>query len=199
MLRQDLNLYKSLQKPVGPTAFLTWNYFWLSIIIITFFFAIHLLYSLWDLHSTKTIALQKKIQSQQLSNELIHLRGQFPAVFFTGDASAAIIKMREELNMQQRLISSVNEKSAFSTHLQSFSKLIVPNVWLTDFVIDSDADTIQLSGKSLNKEDLQKFINNIGSDPDYKKYDINLTNVTNTAKSPDKTDLQFELNMVQRP
>lgn len=199
MLRQDLNLYKSFKVPVGPSAILTWNYFWLSVIIITFFFMCHLLYSFWSLHSIKATAEAKQAQSQALTKEMINLRGQFPPLFFSADASTTLLKLREELNMQQRLVNSVREKTSFSTHLQNFSILIVPNVWLTDFIIDSNADTIQLSGKSLDKESLQQFINNLDKYKDYRHYNITLSSVTNEAKNPNKTDLQFDINMVLKP
>lgn len=195
MQRQEINLYKTFTS-INPTAnFLNWQRLCYAFLIVSILFVIYYFIALGSF-----IYLGKKndilqAQSKKLENDFLTLKSTFPPLFFANDVNISVESLKKQLEEQKQLLGSLGPVSIFSKNLTAFATDIVPNVWLTNIIIDDSGRIITLKGKSIDMDTLQHFFSQITKNTLFDGYIFNADNVAKAAVVKDQGNLIFELSM----
>jgi len=114
-----------------------------------------------------------------------------------GITDRPVTSLKNEMAAQKQIIGILSMHNAFSQNLISFSRTIVPNVWLTKISIEKNGDDITLQGESIGMNSMHNFISNLEKDKIYTTYTTTLKKISNEDVKDPATKLSFELNMVK--
>lgn len=197
MLRQDINLYRALEKPAVATTLLTWKRFWLATIGFTGLLFLIFFSSLINVYFLKSERYFAERDNAALEKKFISTKNQYPALFFSEDVEKSVAQLQNDLNAQEKLLESISKHVNFSIYLIMLSNLITPQTWLTEILFDQNGDTINLKGMSLNGASIQRFLNNLLAEKLLSDYTLNIKNISQDANQTNR-NLHFEITAVKK-
>jgi len=197
MLQQEINLYRFFAAPVTDAEFLTWKRYWIANALFASFMVIILLLSISDNYYLKQRLNLAQAKMAEYQAQFQKLKGSFPQFFFGENINDAVTSLKNEMAAQKQIIGILSMHNAFSQNLISFSRTIVPNVWLTKISIEKNGDDITLQGESIGMNSMHNFISNLEKDKIYTTYTTTLKKISNEDVKDPATKLSFELNMVK--
>lgn len=196
MLRQEINLYRHFETPRTTADLLTWKRYWILNAVMLLLLILILIASFTEnIYSRNR---EKKLQSQIASHqkEFQQLKSSLPQLFFNNDVNEAVKSMQAELNAQQEIINILSKNKPFSDVLTSFSRTVVPNLWLTSISLQKNGDEITIKGHSIGNN-VDEYIAKIDQDSYLKNFSIKLDNVKNTDAAKINSTIDFEISMVK--
>lgn len=196
MLRQDINLYRHFETPQTSADLLTWKRYWISNFAVLILLIIIMISSfIENIYAKRQV---KKLQAQIASyqNEFQKLKGTLPQLFFNKDANEAVKSMKAELAAQQQIIDILAKNNSFSEILTSFSRSIVPDVWLTTINILKNGNQITIKGNSLGTN-VDEYLAKLDRDTYLKKFSVKLEELKNTDIKSSEAKLNFEITLVK--
>jgi len=197
MLRQEINLYHFFKEPSSQRNWLSADK---AIFYISLFFLWLILvyiYSTWANHRLHEQVLLEQKRVAQLQNTFYQLRKGFPATFFTKDIKESVSQIQKEIDAQQQILGSLSNQLAFSNDLQILSQAIVPNVWLTSISISNGGDVFEINGNSLSIDNLQQFIGNLSTQPNFKNFVLTTDNIQKSTLDT-KDILTFQISIKKK-
>ena len=177
MLRQEINLYPKIKSVAPPTRWLSWKFLWLSNVIFISFFILIYFTTLWNVSYLKSKISQLNIQKKELQDNFFKLKDTFPKTVFSQNMDQSIAQLKQEVLIEKMLLKDIENYTPFSEDLISFSHIIVPDVWLTDILIEKGGETIVIKGKSSHSTNLQFFLDKISKDKQFKNYSLRANNI----------------------
>ena len=196
MLRQDINLYRHFETPQTSADLLTWKRYWILNLAVLILLIIILISSFIENIYTKRQEKNLQVQLASYQNEFGELKGTLPQLFFNKDASEAVKSMKDELAAQQQIIDILAKNNPFSEILTSFSRSIVPNLWLTTINILKNGNQITIKGNS-HGNNVDEYLAKIDHDAYLKSFTVKLDELKNTDTKGDETKLNFEITLVK--
>jgi Tfp pilus assembly protein PilN len=196
MLRQEINLYRHFETPRTTADLLTWKRYWmLNIAMLLLLIIIFIASFAENVYSRNR---EKKLQSQIIGyqKEFQQLKSSLPQLFFNKDVNEAVKSMQAELNAQQEIINILSKNKPFSEVLTSFSRTIVPNLWLTSISVQKNGDEITIKGHSIGNN-VDEYIAKVDQDVFLKNFNVKLDNVKNTDATKSDSTINFEISMVK--
>lgn len=196
MLRQEINLYRHFETPRTTADLLTWKRYWILNAVMLLLLILILIASFTEnIYSRNR---EKKLQSQiaRYQKEFQQLKSSLPQLFFNNDVNEAVKSMQAELNAQQEIINILSKNKPFSDVLTSFSRTVVPNLWLTSISLQKNGDEITIKGHSIGNN-VDEYIAKIDQDSYLKNFNIKLDNVKNTDATKINSTIDFEISMVK--
>ena len=162
------------------------------------FFIILYLHSLWSISALehKKVNEMKKINA--LQKKFFSLKTNYPQIFFSSDINQSIMQLKRELRIQQEILKNITNQVSFSQNLLALSRMIVPNVWLTEIMIDKSGQVIILKGNSIGAQNFHAFLQNLSQDNFFSKYTLNINNMEDTSKMVSNGTLTFEVSMAKK-
>lgn len=196
MLRQEINLYRHFETPRTTADLLTWKRYWMLNVAMLLLLIIIFIASFAENIYSRT--REKKLQSQiaGYQKEFQQLKSSLPQLFFNKDVNEAVKSMQAELNAQQEIINILSKNKPFSEVLTSFSRTIVPNLWLTSISVQKNGDEITIKGHSIGNN-VDEYIAKVDQDSFLKNFNIKLDNVKNTDATKTDSTIDFEISMVK--
>lgn len=196
MLRQEINLYRHFETPRTTADLLTWKRYWmLNVAMLLLLIIIFIASFAENIYSRNR---EKKLQSQiaGYQKEFQQLKSSLPQLFFNKDVNEAVKSMQDELNAQQEIINILSKNKPFSEVLTSFSRTIVPNLWLTSISVQKNGDEITIKGHSIGNN-VDEYIAKVDQDAFLKNFNVKLDNVKNTDATKADSTIDFEISMVK--
>lgn len=196
MLRQDINLYRHFETPQTSADLLTWKRYWILNLAVLILLIIILIASFIENIYTKRQEKNLQVQLASYQNEFQKLKGTLPQLFFNKDVNEAIKSMKDELAAQQQIIDILAKNNSFSEILTSFSRSIVPDLWLTTINILKNGNLVTIKGHSLGNN-VDEYLAKIDHDAYLKNFSVKLDELKNTDTKGDETKLNFEITLVK--
>lgn len=198
MLRQQVNLYRAFTTPFTTQQYLTWKRYWILNGIFLLFLIIVYFYTLFQNKQMqhKATVLQTQLASYQA--EFKKLKDSFPQLFFSEDINDAVTGLKKQMAAQKNIISILSRHTPFSDVLMALSRTIIPNVWLTDILIDKDSNEITLEGESIGMKKLNDFQDSLVKDKAFEKYAIVVNEVNNSDVNNVNVRLKFQIKLTRK-
>lgn len=196
MFRQEINLYHYFETPRTSGNLLTWKRYWLLNMAVFVLLTIIYLASMIENTYLANKAKELHLQSASYQTEFQKLKSSLPQLFFNKNTEEAVKSMRSELAAQKEILAILSRHEPFSEVLASFSRSIVPNLWLTNISIQKNGDEITVKGNSVGNN-VDEFIAKIDQDKLLKNFNVKLNNVKNNDVTDANTKLTFEITMTR--
>lgn len=198
MYKQEINLYTHFAKintDISPFSRNRLLLSWLLFIMLSF-----LLYlgSLWETYQLNIKNIQLVKQEDKLKATFFDLKNKYPPLFFSQDAEATMTRMEAEIISQEKILKSVEDNIPFSSYLTAFANTIIPDVWLTSIAIQNSGDEITLKGETLDKHALQRFLESIQLNKQFKPFKLESQEIGNVKNSTTATHLNFQITMMKK-
>lgn len=197
MQRQEINLYKKMESPGAAWNYFSWENFYRSQIGMAVFLLFVYFFSIWHTHSLKKEKYQTENKIVELRSQFLRLKKSYPDILFSNNVLLSLSQLEDELRNQQALINTIVNRISFSGILISLSQNIVPDVWLTQIVINNGGKNIYLKGNSLTMENIKKFIDNLFKDKIFSAFNFNLKNIEHNENAGNDT-INFEILMTKK-
>lgn len=197
MFQQKINLLLAFQDPEPPVSILGWHKMMLcnvAIIIILVMISIYDYVSVQYLEHKKQALL---LEVSSLKSSFESTKSKYPQEFFSQDVSQSVEKITEEMHLREKLLNKIANHGVFSDDLEALTRIITPQVWLTEINILKSGDELQLKGKSHTTEDMQKFLIRLTSDKLFSNYALSVKSIQDNTKTSRAGDLLFDITMVK--
>lgn len=194
---QEINLYQQLKKAPTSADYLTWRRYLIANVVFLFFLVF--VYCL-NILGNHRMAAQLKIANADLvtyENSYKTLKNTLPEFLFSSNVNDTVNNLKKELETQKLIVNILSKHNLFSNNLMALSNSIVPNVWLTKFVIEKNGDTIVLTGNSFGLDNLHAYIDRLNKEKAFDNYEITIKQINNQNAKDTHDKLKFELNMVK--
>ncbi len=94
-----------------------------------------------------------------------------------------IMQLEQKETMQQQVLQTVSQSSAtpekgYAALMRAFAKQSIDGLWLTSFSIDSNADKLNISGRTLQADFVPAYISRLGNEPALKGKSFAALNMT---------------------
>lgn len=94
-----------------------------------------------------------------------------------------IVQLEQKETMQQQVLQIVSQSSAtpekgYAALMRAFAKQSIDGIWLTSFSIDSNADKLNISGRTLQADLVPAYIARLGNEPALKGKSFAALNMT---------------------
>lgn len=94
-----------------------------------------------------------------------------------------IMQLEQKETMQQQVLQTVSQNSAtpekgYAALMRAFAKQSLDGLWLTSFSIDSNADKLNISGRTLQADFVPAYISRLGNEPALKGKSFAALNMT---------------------
>lgn len=198
MHKQEINLYKhfiEINTDISPFSRNHLLLSWLLFIMLSFFLYLG---ALWEIHQLNLENAQLVKQEDKLKATFFGLKNKYPPLFFTQDAEATMTRMEAEIVSQEKILKSVEDNIPFSSYLTAFANTIIPDVWLTSIAIQNSGDEISLKGETLDKNALQRFLESIQLNNQFKPFKLESQEIGNVENSNTATHLSFQITMMKK-
>lgn len=197
MLNQEINLYRNFEQTPVSGNILSWKQFCIINYIILGFFLIGYLNALWGSHRTTSKRDALTNQYTLLVQKVDTLKSKYPKDFFNQDTAKSIDQLKSELEKQEQLLRSLVNITPFSQQFAALSRVIIPNVWLTNISIIKGGQEISMKGKTIGIQNLQIFIKNIFADKNFSDYSLHINNINDANYKKQTNTFNFELKFVK--
>ncbi|EKD72142.1 MAG: MshA biogenesis protein MshI-2 [uncultured bacterium] len=198
MLRQEINLYQFLEKPRTSSSFLSWKALWLSNLFFVGFLFLIYLYSLWDIHSLKVQKDAASYQATKLEKTFYQIKNTYPQLFFSQDAALTVNQFKQKIADQEKMLQMLAAQHFFSEDLLALSRIIAPQVWLTDILMVKGGQEITLKGNSLSRQDVHVFLKNLSQEKIFSGFNLNVNSIEGSNKDDLNKNVKFELTMIKQ-
>lgn len=147
-----------------------------------------------QLHHKKALLA---IEVANKEKTLTSLKNKFPKQFFDKQENASQ-QIRQEIASSKKILDAFGTELSFSSVLESLSKNVVPQVWLTHIQMINHNNDIILQGKSYSEKQLEQFINNLSKDNSLAAYALTVSKVERTRIKDQQILLDFEIRLNER-
>lgn len=198
MLRQEINLFKPLAAAPPPKTFLSTKLFVFCNAVIVGMFVLIYIFSSLNVYHLRSQKNKLVAQADELQKKFYDIKKKYPPIFFSENVTESINQLKQKLESRAKILDTLSKNIPFSKHLIALSKIIVPNVWLTDISITSNGNEITLKGKSIRMDNLQAFLGNVLRDKLFAEYALNVKNIENSSKTDANGILNFEITIAKK-
>src|SRR5579862_4716337 len=195
MLKQQINLYLPFIAARPPTALLTWNQFWISQVLVLMLLIATYFYSIGNLFYLSKEQKQAAQSETFLQKKFYALKEQYPALFFSQNVAQTLNLMQKNIESEKKFLNDLTPHTPFSQKLLALSRVIVPNVWLTNIIISNVDQTMVLKGQTLSSEYLQSLLTNIAHENTFANDVFSVNNVENLNNK--EGALAFEITIMK--
>ncbi|OGT59782.1 MAG: hypothetical protein A3E85_02185 [Gammaproteobacteria bacterium RIFCSPHIGHO2_12_FULL_45_12] len=183
MLPQEINLYKTFEKPRSTLPFSAWRMLLISGSIVILLLLMTYLITAWQVNFLKTqlhslVKDEKKLQQQFLTQ-----KNQYPSFFFSKDTAHFIDTLQKGNDSKEKIFRLLSNTIPFNKVLMALSNTITPSVWLTHISIDKSGHKVMLTGKATVITSLQIFLNQLLKEKIFHSFSMQINSITNTKDS----------------
>lgn len=197
MLRQDVNLYRSLEIKKPAALFLTWGRLKQCALLFAALLMIIYLILFTNYYLSRQQVNRLAMKETSLHREVMSLKESFPQLFFSQDVGETVDKLKNDIEGQRKILNSLITMSSFSEILQMLSATIIPDVWLTKITVMENGNKITLDGNSSDITEIQQFADNLRRHAVSKIYDIDISNIEESTNIKSPSKLNFIISMTK--
>ncbi len=141
--------------------------------------------TLWDIGQNYKKSKQLTIFKNELATEkkqVATLTAQYP-MLNPKDLEASMQNLQRELEMKNKMVALLSQRSGFSMYLSNIAKASVRGAWLTDISISMQDMQIGLKGQALQATSVHQFLNQLVHQSEFVNMPLELRELISTGSA----------------
>lgn len=163
---------------------------WLAILVILLLFYG---YNFWQKSQLAKQLKQVRAQESGFANQIMALSKQLPNATELKSKKDIAMHLAREVEAKAQIVAILKQKKnintkGFSVYLESLSKKIPNQVWLTDIVLSNGAKHVALEGKASSADAVFNFMSALDESPEFKGAQLKLASLTSPKEESEADD-----------
>jgi len=166
-MKQQVNLFQAdLIAGRQQPAILNYLYGLIVLVVILTIFSITLLFDI-DSNQAEISSTRQKLQQAQIKVQLLQVR--YPRKQINTLLANKIKQSQDMQTSLKRIIRLLTDKTSdqtqgFSRYLSAFARQTLPNLWLTNIVVDAQTKNLRFSGSTYTPQNLPTLLQKLQSE-----------------------------------